>query len=210
MSGQRPTSGHKRYGAPPELAWVPIDQIHVDHEYQRGIGRRGQTHITKIAETFEWRFFQPISLARRCDGTLYAVDGQHRLMALRRMGDIGHAPCLIFDADKKADEARAFTIQNKARRAITNIDALRAALAGGDAIAQEMMTLMRAEGFDIPPHTNTSEHKPHHLACICARTAPRRWRARSAGWLLSFRTASRCANQHSQRWGLLRPSRPPC
>lgn len=88
------------------LAWIPIYQINVD-EYQRDLQKK---RAAKLAKKFSWHNFQTVSVSRRSDGSLWAVDGQHGLEILR-IQNYGLAPCIIVESDR-ISEAKAFIDRN--------------------------------------------------------------------------------------------------
>jgi hypothetical protein len=49
-----------------------------------------QALIRQIARHWDWDLCLPLVVSRRADGSLYVIDGQHRLAAARIRGDIDH------------------------------------------------------------------------------------------------------------------------
>ena len=76
-------------GQLPALQWCLIEQLQIDEGYQRGIEEGGsQSLIRRIAQGWDWRLCQVLVVARREEGGLFVVDGQHRLAAARMRGGI--------------------------------------------------------------------------------------------------------------------------
>lgn len=154
-------------GSPPTLEWVPLDQLSIDESYQRNIDNpRSQAMIARIAKNWDWRLYQPLSVARRDEFGLVVIDGQHRLAAARQRGDIPHLPAVISRFDDVASEARAFEAMNRERRTMSRLDRYRAAAVAGDPPTLEAMAAVTAAGLSLAPHENSISWKPGQLACI--------------------------------------------
>jgi ParB-like chromosome segregation protein Spo0J len=65
---------------------------------------------------WDWSLCQPLAVAKRDDGGLMVVDGQHRLEAARLRGDIEDLPCVVTAYRNAGDEAAAFVALNQQRR----------------------------------------------------------------------------------------------
>ena len=154
-------------GNPPSLEWVAVGQIEIDPAYQRGLDNEtSQSLIRKIARFWDWSLCQPLALTRRTDGSLWAVDGQHRAAAARLRGDIAHLPCVIAHYSSVADEAAAFVALNRQRKPLNAVDLFKAALASGDTQASEIMAAISAAGLSVAPHSNYTAWKPGQIYCV--------------------------------------------
>jgi hypothetical protein len=154
-------------GAPPSLEWVPLDRLQIDETYQRDIAAtKAQQLIKRIAAGWDWRLYQPLSVARRGDGQLFVIDGQHRLAAARLRPDLPHLPCVISAFDATDDEARAFAAMNRERRTLTRLEIYRAEIASGDARACRAQELIEQAGLKLAAHTNTAHWPPGTIDCI--------------------------------------------
>jgi hypothetical protein len=154
-------------GVPPTLEWVPVALIGVDPAYQRSTDNElSQTLIRKIARFWDWNLCQPLSLTRRADGSLWAVDGQHRHAAAQMRGDIPHLPCVIARYANQSDEASAFVALNRQRKPMTAVDLFKAALAAGDGQAHQVMEAITAAGLTIAPHSNYTNWTPGMIFCV--------------------------------------------
>jgi hypothetical protein len=76
---------------------VPVHELKVDHSYQRE--QVSDSTILKIARDFSWSMFGVLIVMERTNGNLYVVDGQQRLAACIRRGDIEKAPCSSLRSD---------------------------------------------------------------------------------------------------------------
>lgn len=131
--------------SPGELRMVPVDELRVDRDsYQRELQSDGKR--TRLAATFNWVSCGVLIVARRADGTLWIVDGQHRWEAARTRGDIESLPCVIFDIASIQGEAKAFLQSNTERRALRVFEQFRAQVAESDPIAMELKGMFDAAG----------------------------------------------------------------
>ena len=126
-------------GSLPVLQYCSPDQLSIDESYQRSLeSENSRTLIRKIAMYWDWGLCQPLFVARRSDGKLYVVDGQHRLAAAKLRGDIWQLPCVVTHFDSAADEAASFVALNQQRRPLTQVELFKAALSAGD---EEALTI---------------------------------------------------------------------
>lgn len=154
-------------GAPPSLEWVQIDRLQVDETYQRSIEQKpAKALIARIARAWDWRLFQPLSVARRGADGLFVIDGQHRLAAARLRGDLPHLPCVIGNFDGVEEEAAAFAAMNRQRRAMTKLETYRAELAAGEPRAMLAARLIERAGLKLAKHSNTDYWEPGTIDCI--------------------------------------------
>ncbi len=65
---------------------IKADDLNVDRGYQRAAGT---SYINKIAREFDPALFGIITVAERDDGSYWILNGQHRVEAMRKMGN-GH------------------------------------------------------------------------------------------------------------------------
>lgn len=102
------------------MDWLPVEKLVVDEEYQRDTSsRRSQMNIEKIVENFSWHKFSPITVSEAGIGSYSIVDGQHRVEAVKQLGDVDKVPCWIISGAKKAEQAFAFVGINRDRVATT-------------------------------------------------------------------------------------------
>lgn len=154
-------------GRPPVLEWLAPAELQVDDGYQRSLGAESsQTLIRRIATFWDWNLCQPVNVARRADGSLWVVDGQHRHAAALLRGDIPHLPCVVVSFANRAEEAAAFVALNKERRALGSVDVFKAQLAAGDEQASEVNALILEAGLTIAPHGNYIAWKPGMIYCV--------------------------------------------
>ena len=158
---------NKPVGQPPTLEWIAVERIGVDPGYQRDATSNASTSlIRKIARAWDWRLCLPLSLSRRGDGTLWVVDGQHRLGGAKLRGDIPHLPCVVTSFTSYTDEGSAFVALNRERRALSSMDLFRAAIAAGEEQSVQMMDAITSAGLTLAFACSFSEWKPGMIACI--------------------------------------------
>lgn len=127
---------------PGELKYVHKSTLLIDHSYQRELN---DSKRQRIASKFNWAAFGVLVAARRKDGKLYLIDGQHRLAAARSRTDIRDVPVVIFDLeDSIAAEAQDFLVTNKDRRALTGLESFRALISVGDEAALTVQRLIES------------------------------------------------------------------
>jgi hypothetical protein len=148
-------------GTMPVLQYCTPDQLLIDEGYQRTLlTGPSQTLIRRIAQFWDWGLCQPLMVARRQDGELYVVDGQHRLEAARLRGDIFQLPCVVAAYASAADEAASFVALNQQRRPLSALDLFKAALAAGDTEAVAVRQAITDAGLILSNHMNTVLMKP--------------------------------------------------
>lgn len=154
-------------GNMPTLQFLLLSQLEVDETYQRSIDNPGsQSMIRAIARSWNWDLCQPLFVARRNDGRMYVVDGQHRLAAARVRGDIAQLPCIIALTDGVSKEAKLFSEFNRRRRPPSALDLYFSDLAAGDPIAADINVALQAAGLTMSKHSNLSSFKPGVLMNI--------------------------------------------
>jgi hypothetical protein len=163
-------------GSLPVLQYCAPEQLLIDESYQRSLEvDNSQSLIRRIAMYWDWGLCQPLFVARRGDGGLYVVDGQHRLAAARLRGDIAQLPCVVSHFDSAEMEAAAFVALNQQRRPLNALDLFKAALAAGDMEASQIKLCLEDAGLKLSNHANTLLMKEGHVANVgglqrCYRT----------------------------------------
>jgi ribosomal protein L18E len=142
------------YGAPPRLEWLPIDQLVIDEEYQRPIGRANRDAIQRIADQFDWSKFSVVVVSP-IGGDRYAIiDGQHRTHAAALCG-LDRVPCQILRLDR-AGQAASFAAINGAVTKITPWQIFKAALAAGTPWARAAHEAVEKAGCRLMTYNKSS------------------------------------------------------
>jgi hypothetical protein len=163
-------------GSLPVLQYCAPEQLLIDESYQRSLdSESSQALVRRIAAAWDWGLCQPLFVARRADGGLYVVDGQHRLAAAVLRGDIPQLPCVVIFFDDATAEAATFVALNQQRRPLTSLDLFKAALAAGDKEAGRIKDALDMAGLRLAASTNNQQMKAGQVANVgglqrCLRT----------------------------------------
>lgn len=148
--------GNKRVDKVEKMGWTTVDQpgvpylakkqeLHIESTYQRTM--ISDTRVAAITREWSWISCGSLICAERADGTLWVVDGQHRMCAAMRRSDIQELPCLVFKSTGLEHEALAFFRANTVRGSVSPFDKLRSQLAFGDQLAIDAVNLMEDAGY---------------------------------------------------------------
>ena len=179
----RPATDRLKFNPPlgmlPALQYLLPQQLEIDAQYQRSLdSEQSQQLVRAIAQHWNWDLCQPLVVARRPDGKLYVIDGQHRLAAARMRGDIPQLPAVVVQYDSVEDEAASFVLLNQQRKPLSKLDLFKAAVASGDITAGAIVQAMDAAGLRLAPHQNYISWKPGMVANIGGIEAS--WKGRGA------------------------------
>ena len=83
----------------PVFKWVAPRALLVEEAYQRDLGDKSVRLIRKIVAGWDWTAMKPPICARRPDGALVVIDGQHTAMAAASHPEIKEIPVMIVEAD---------------------------------------------------------------------------------------------------------------
>jgi hypothetical protein len=134
-------------GSPPTLEWIAVERLAIDESYQRATDSPASRRlINRIKQGWNWSFCQPLVVSRRTDGSLFVIDGQHRLSGAIGRGDIPHLPCVVVT---DADEAQTFIALNTQRQKLSQGDIFNAMLAAGDDAAKTTATILDETGWKL-------------------------------------------------------------
>lgn len=160
MSAAEPNA---EIGERPELAWVPLDAIRVDRNYQRDL-RPGR--VRQILKEFAWSKFGALQLAQQPDGRFNVVDGQHRHAAAVAHPGVTEVPAVIFVPGEGRAEAEAFLGVNTDRTAVTPIERYWAGLEAGDPDMMAVCSVLEEAGCEVVQAIGLSA--PHKTAAVQA------------------------------------------
>lgn len=148
-------------GMMPALQYLLPAQLQIDPTYQRSIeADDSQRLIRKIAQTWDWDLCQPLVVARRENGELFVIDGQHRLAAAKLRGDIQQLPAVVVNSQGPKDEASSFVHLNARRRPLTALQMFHAAIASGEPEAVAIRDAIEDAGLVLGRHVNLQLGKP--------------------------------------------------
>ena len=126
---------------------IPIADINIDRSYQRGSLTNVKT--LRIASNFNWIAFGSLVIMERTNGKLFVVDGQQRLFAASRRGDINKVPCIIFKSDGRDHEARAFLSLNVDRTPVSSFNKFSASVKAALNPEYEIATWLKTQGLYV-------------------------------------------------------------
>lgn len=126
---------------------VRLSELKTAVAYQRMLKK---AHVKQIVNNFNPEAISAIKVARRKNGSMYIIDGQHQAEALRQLGyDLW--PCHVTESTGRAHEAELFRICNsaKTRKQVTPLELYRALLVEGDKTARQCDTIVKSYGFTV-------------------------------------------------------------
>lgn len=130
------------------LEYIPVDAFRSDKTYQRP---PDEARVNKLAKNWKPGGLGVVIASKRTDDpNYYTLDGQHRIGALRRLGDkTVKVPTLVLEGLTVADEAEFFVLMNKNRRALLPSELFKASLAEGNPAAIEIKEVFDKLGLTL-------------------------------------------------------------
>jgi hypothetical protein len=123
---------------------VEIAQINIDPEYQRGLRH---DLVNEISRDYNMVKAGPILVSERDDGSLWAVDGQHRMVGAQNAGETEIFAHVVHGLSQ-AQEAELRLARNN-RKSDTMQEKFRSRLTMGDQKAHQMVEVVRQQGTEI-------------------------------------------------------------
>jgi hypothetical protein len=136
----------------PRLIWADIEDLVVDHRYQRDITGKSRAAIQRIADQFDWRRFQPILVAPVAGNRMAIVDGQHRAHAAKLAG-LDKIPAMMVPMSL-AEQAAGFAAVNRDLVRVSPLQIYRAELAAQTPWAVQCHQVVHQAGC----HLATANH----------------------------------------------------
>lgn len=167
----RPATTRIKFNPPvgtlPVLQYCPPERLSIDDSYQRSLAVEASRRLVReIAQHWNWDLCQPLVVARRPDGGLFVIDGQHRRAAAMMRGDIAQLPCVVVEYANTAAEAASFVHLNQRRRPLAKLDVFKAAIASEDPEACAIVAALEDARLSIAPHQNYVSWKPAMIANV--------------------------------------------
>ena len=124
---------------------LTLSDIDVDYTYQR---ETDPVYVRSLVAKFDPDAVGALSVGLRPDGTMWVVDGQHRLKALV---ELGHSvwECSVFHSSGPEHEARIFKRMNKDRKAVNAVTVFHAEVVERDATACGILAAVESAGYSI-------------------------------------------------------------
>jgi hypothetical protein len=149
------------YDWPFRFVIVQERELEIDEAYQRALG----VFVNTIVEDFEPAMVGTLLVNRR-GKKMYVIDGQHRLVALRRLG-IQDVPCVVYNGLSRADEAKLFAKLQTERRRIRPTQRFQAEVVAKDPRALAIKKVL--ENVDVVmSDVGGRLMAPHEVAAVVA------------------------------------------
>lgn len=139
-------------GKKPELKWIKITELYVDHEYQRNAkSKASKKNLAYMQEHFSWAHCGAVIVSLIPEKKQYAVvDGQHRLMTALARKDIPELPCVVISDQDFQRQAESFAVINAKRVTLHTLAKFHAAVAAGEDDAVAAKAIADECGLEIP------------------------------------------------------------
>jgi len=146
------------------LSWVLAGDVRVP-PYQREADPR---RVKKIAEGFDPDKLDPLKISQRADGSLWVIDGNHRLQAILVLGWSDQlVPARLVRGLSYQQEAGLFTAQRD-RRDPSAAESFRAAVESGDPAALSVRAVCEALGLSLAYKTARGSGTPRTVNAVGA------------------------------------------
>jgi hypothetical protein len=150
---------------------MPICDLLIDHSYQRM--EVSAINTLAIAKNFNWTSFGTLTIMRRENGACYVIDGQQRLAAIKKRGDIIRVPCRVFDSDGPEHEAIAFVAINVNRKSVSAVSKFNANFMGGHNPEVEIGGWLKENNLRISDNSDVSRNLDFPAKIIATWNADR-------------------------------------
>lgn len=128
---------------------VRVDELRIDRSYQRNTD---PARYTRIANAFDWHAFDRPVINKRRDGSMYVVDGFHRVMAVgTRFGGATVIPVIGVSDLTQAQEADLFLKLNEDRTAVPVGNLFNARIIKGDPAAIAVDNILVEHHYNARP-----------------------------------------------------------
>lgn len=141
---------------------IPKMDLLLDGRYQRDRVSLGKER--RIASNWDWMLFGTIKVAMRSDGSLWVVDGGHRVRASYLRDDVELLPAMVFEFESLKDEANAFLGTNTLINNVSAISKHRAAVCGENEVHVAAHEMLTKRGLEVV----ATAAKPNQIKCIGA------------------------------------------
>ena len=142
---------------------IPLRKLKVDHTYQRPLRDRRVKDMS--GEHFNADLVGRLTVSRRQDGSLFVVEGQHRLAAMLASG-ITEWPCIVHEGWSLADEAFIYTKRGSTPLKQSAYESHLSSLAYGDPIALDIEAIVKEIGGTLAPRNHPDTGLVHHISCV--------------------------------------------
>jgi hypothetical protein len=141
------------------LEWIDKRSLEVDHSYQR---EGSKSKVDEMSKHWSWLACGVITVGVRPSGTMYVIDGQHRVSAAMLREEVISLPCIVFQSSGKRDEASGFLDANSKRKSMSSYDKFRAAVVAEHQKAEAVKRICRSLELEIV----ASAHSAGQCKCV--------------------------------------------
>ncbi len=128
---------------------VDLRKLRIDRRVQ---GQVVSSRVDKIAKSFKPEEVGVLTVCKREDGFYYIADGQHRYLAMCKLG-VKEIPCQVYEGLTLEDEANKYLHLNKERKQPKAIDSFMVALVAGNPEIMEIDRICKKHGLEIGKDT---------------------------------------------------------
>lgn len=132
---------------------LAIDAIQIDPDYQRDLRH---DLINKIAADYDIVKAGPILISARPDGTLWCVDGQHRMLGAKQAGETEVFANVVHGLSQ--EQEAALRLARNDRRPDTIYEKFRTRLVMNDPVAHRIVEVVRQHGAEVNLSPSMSGH----------------------------------------------------
>lgn len=135
------------------LEWVDKESIEIDRSYQRD---ETKAKVKEIAARFSWVAFGVLIIGVRQNGSMFVIDGQHRLLAAMLRDDISSLPCILFRTTGRKQEAGGFLDANDKRKPISSYAKFHAACTAAVPTAEQVKSICKSLGVEVVQYAHSA------------------------------------------------------
>ena len=149
------------------VSYVAIDDLKTDYSYQRTLDEK---RVKKIAKEFTPEIVGTIFVSRRKDGSLYIIDGNHRVAAMRAIGR-KYVTATVFDGLSPTEEAELFRKLNTSQKKPSFNEVLNASITAGneDAVAYKELLDMSGVKYSFGNNGVDKCFIAHNQGVLCVK-----------------------------------------
>lgn len=142
-------------GRIPKNVRINKNKLKVDtRKYQRA---KYERLVDKITREFSWNAFGALVVNLRKDGSMWVLDGGHRLGAAKDRDEVTTVPCALVCGLTLEEESEAFIQINKQRKAMQGLETWKGELMAKRPSALLLNSLLVRHGFVVGPNVSQGE-----------------------------------------------------
>lgn len=160
----RPVDETQHKGVTHHRRLVKVRELHVDPIYQRGLS---QPRIAAMARNWDPLLADEIKVSMRQDGSLWLIDGQHRMNAAM-LANVDELFAMVMTGLSPEQEADLFVRGTKQRKGFSTLEEWKAALAAGypDVVAINAMVENLGGRVNTTPNATKGINAPSALSDV--------------------------------------------